>query len=240
MKTVTIANLLAFLAITSIALGVHGEEPISQIGFESLPPGTTLVSDTVTLAGNALVAGRLEVSGQIDASPEGVRFDDGSVQVSAVNQSLGYKNIIPDFVPPLPYSEVCFKQGQVLSDIHTVSESTMGGQCLPGDVGWVIERDERASSSWAEAMAACLVVGMRLPEPFEYQYSCLNEMSFGLNAMLNGREWSSNSTFAVNLSSLSGIAALGMGSGSCSDGATPWIARSDSSGIAPTPFRCVR
>ncbi|ETX08737.1 MAG: hypothetical protein ETSY2_03630 [Candidatus Entotheonella gemina] len=52
--------------------------------------------------------------------------------------------------------------------------------CLPGDIGWIIEADERPMESWEMAKAECLKFGMRLPEPFEFLFSCTNAEGFGL------------------------------------------------------------
>ena len=152
-----------------------------------------------------------------------------------------YSNRIADFTPPAPYSEVCFVDGAVQTDIHAVSEPPTGGNCEPGDVGWMMERDERSSVLWETARAECLMAGMRLPEPFEWKFSCKNEALFGLNDMTGSLEWASN--FVTHQSEVTsgtnGIGAATLGGELCADGSWSWIATG--SGVETTvPYRCVR
>ena len=153
-----------------------------------------------------------------------------------------YSNRIAKFTPPSGYSEVCFKDGVVLSDVHTMGEPPTGGNCVPGDVGWMIERDQRGPSPWDVAKAECLTFGMRLPEPFEWKYSCRNAAAFGLNDMTDLVEWASN--FAMHQSEVSSaensVGASTLGEGSCSNGTWGQIGRSPSPGETLTGYRCVR
>ena len=134
---------------------------------------------------------------------------------------------------------ICFKQGQVFGDVHVISESTAGGNCLPGDLGWVIERNQRPASFWENARVACLLEGMRLPEPFEFQYSCRNAASYGLNAMTGDWEWSSNSAAPIFISSLQGLGVTRIGLASCNSSGAAWVGNSNQISDSGT-FRCVR
>jgi hypothetical protein len=67
-----------------------------------------------------------------------------------------YSNQIPRREHSEAYTEVCFRDGTVESDQHTSGESTNGGNCAPGDIGWIIERDERPAKCWDVAKAECL------------------------------------------------------------------------------------
>ncbi|MFT4626929.1 MAG: hypothetical protein ACI8PZ_005610 [Myxococcota bacterium] len=63
--------------------------------------------------------------------------------------------------------EVCWRDGAQWSDVHAAGEDTRGGDCLPGDVGFVIETISRGELDWHEAVADCLADGMRLATIFE-------------------------------------------------------------------------
>ncbi len=148
-----------------------------------------------------------------------------------------YNNRIAETTPPLPYTEVCFRGGQVLSDVHAANETTLGGNCEPGDIGWIIERDERASMVWDLAKVECLKVGMRLPENFEFKFSCKNAAQFGLANMTGNFEWSSNSVIA-NISQVPVSATL-MGHVNCNTAS--WAVVADEQSRESTFwFRCAR
>lgn len=108
--------------------------------------------------------------------------DAASVPTEIINSSTasgktGYFNQIPStsFIPPYAYTEVCFKSGSVQHDIHTVSESTAGGNCLPGDIGFIAEKAQRSGRrSWAGSVAHCVANGMRLGTEFEFAYVAEN------------------------------------------------------------------
>jgi|GEM_PF-5834224 len=198
----------------------------------------------------------LKVSGEIETTA-GIRFPDGSLQTTAsgsaaadtISRSLTgnsglYSNVISDFVPPLSYTEVCFKDGMVLSDVHTLSESPSGGSCEPGDTGWIIERLERASSAamaWVNARAECLRDGMRLPEYFEWHYTCNNAGLFGVSDMTDNFEWVSNeaSVIDTDANGLAGNAVGVQGSGSCGHAGFGFASRTNSA-IDSFQFRCAR
>jgi hypothetical protein len=175
----------------------------------------------------------------------GFAFPDGSVQRTAsgliggsANAGL-YDNRIVLMTPPLPFSEICFRNGSILGDVHVSSESTAGGNCNPGDVGWVVERNERTAANWEDARVACLLEGMRLPETFEWLVSCNNANAFGLNAMTSGWEWGSNGAIPIWVNMTAGPAVLIFGGSSCNSGTYGWAARSTGSAESFS-FRCLR
>ena len=147
-----------------------------------------------------------------------------------------YDNVIVNMTPPLPYTEICFKDGFVLNDQHNISESTQGGDCLPGDIGWIIEEDERTEAKWWNAKVECLKHDMRLPEPIEFSYSCDNLGAFGLINMANGNwEWTSNNaSFESN-----GIGATVQGRNGCQYGTWGWV-KNASGTESLHSYRCAR
>lgn len=197
-----LAQVLTWLMVPLSSLAA-AQQPLPTIKFDSIPEGAQLVSNPIGLEGDVNVTGDLDVTGEIRTGI-GIRFPDGSLQVTAASPAAGsgltansglYGNTIADFSPPLAYTEVCFKGGAVAFDVHATGETTAGGNCVPGDIGWIIERFERGGEedfSWTEARAACLMFGMRLLEPFEWQFSCDNAGTFQLSNMINGLEWVSN------------------------------------------------
>ena len=150
-----------------------------------------------------------------------------------------YSNQIAAEAPALPYTEVCFDGSGWLSDSHPGGESPVGGQCSPGDIGWMIEHQERGPRTWSEAKAACLRDGMRLPEPFEFKVSCQNALSFGLAEMANNDEVVSNTAHYVWTGVHLALAVPRLGDGSCSRG-KPVIIGDEGGGESLTDFRCVR
>ena len=189
--------LIVVLALTVLAGPLTAQEAVS---FDDVPAGIVFEgASPIRLNGDVAAMG--EVSTTV-----GVRFPDGSLQEtasgdSAVAQSASanaglYSNKIVDMIPPQPYTEIRFKGGAVLVDIHSGNETTVGGNCVPGDTGWILERLERAdgaTSFWTTARATCLMARMRLPEPFEWQYACDNAALFGVSALTDDWEWASNS-----------------------------------------------
>jgi hypothetical protein len=153
-----------------------------------------------------------------------------------------YANVISRFEPSTAYTEVCFKGGAMMADLHSTGETANGGNCAPGDLGWIIEKYEREADCWYEAKATCLKEGMRLPEPFEYQVSCDNATTFGLSAMTSNYEWASNTAFPIADSGGrgTGLGAMILGNLGCGNGTWEWVARSDANQCDTRPFRCVR
>jgi len=191
--------------------------------------------------------GGLEVGGTIDAE-SGIRFPDGTVQLTAAGGATDltanaglYNNRIVELSPPASYTEVCFKEGEVQFDIHTFGESTTGGSCVPGDVGWVIERDERSAQRWEDARVTCLLEGMRLPEPFEFKFSCLRDGLMGLSDIAETEnEWASNTALPIiNDDHLGGVGIATIGGTECKFGGYGWLALNTPFDTA-SPFRCVR
>ncbi len=181
----------------------------STPAIDSTPPKAPFVAgggQPITLEGDTVVSGHLATSGLVETDL-GVRFADGSVQSAAnldgsatANQGF-YSNSIAAFSPPFAYTEICFKNVGIQFDIHSISEPTAGGDCLPGDTGFVIEKKERGEHvtlSWTQARANCLMDDMRLLEPFEWQIACANAGTFQLDELTDVRgEWVSNTATIV-------------------------------------------
>lgn len=151
-----------------------------------------------------------------------------------------YSNRIPNFSPPNAYTEVCFKNGSVLNDQHAVGGSTLGGYCAPGATGWIIEQDERPAEPWEMAKAACLLDGMRLPEPFEFKYSCKNAGAFGLDNITGNHEWATNSAIVFSNAGSEGVAAIRIGESGCAHGSFDWVALHAIPLEGTLSFRCVK
>lgn len=241
------ATASALLVLAPAALLAQAE--IALIPFESVPGDTAFAvgaGEPIELQADTEVAGDLSATGEI-ASDTGFRYPDGSVQVSAgvggqgVTANSGfYSNTIVDFSPPNAFTEVCFKAGSVSFDIHASGESTTGGNCLPGDTGWVLERFERPVDSWTAARAACRLDDMRLPEPFEWQFSCENSGLFALDDMADGWEWASNTSLQLlNSNGVPTVVATMAGNGGCKFLSTGLIGDSNGVSIA-IEIRCAR
>jgi len=236
------------LALTLTAFSAaEAQEEITSISFDEIPGGMTAVvgSPPIQLQADTEVAGDLNATGEV-ATGIGVRFPDGSLQVTASvgsgSPSGGYSNRIPDITPPNAYTEICFKAGAVQFDIHSAAEPTAGDDCLPGDVGWIIERFEResgASTSWNQAVAACLADGMRLPEPFEFQFTCGDAGLFAVTDMNDDWEWGSNLPIPINTSGSDGVGVALIGNGSCNRAGFGWIDR-NSGPASVHRFRCAQ
>lgn len=240
MKKLVVA--LALLLAPLVVLAQLYESGDSSESVTPLSEAGGVVPPQVTFGGG------LEVGGTIDAK-SGIRFPDGTVQLTAAgsppdltaNAGL-YNNRIVEFSPPAAYTEVCFKEGEVQFDIHTFGESTTGGSCVPGDVGWVIERDERTAEPWEDARVTCLLVGMRLPEPFEFKFSCLRDGLMGLSdiAEEGETEWAANAALPLlNGDHVAGVGVASLGGVECKFGGWGWVALNIPFESA-VPYRCVR
>ena len=197
----------------------------------------------------------LSADGVVQSKAGGFQFPDGTVQQTvasggteaaqaarrlSLNTGL-YDNRIPTFTHHLAFVEVCFKDGTMLIDQNEASTSTAGGNCEPGDRGWIIEREERSSRFWSAAKANCLMVGMRLPELFEQQVTCLEAATTGIVDMTDDWEWMSNTvqpeTLSVGDSFIGMMAAALGGGGDCERSMGLWIGN-QASGGNQLPFRC--
>lgn len=208
MRTALAGASILFLVALSLAPPAHTQDPVSEISFDTIPAQVTLDGGggLIGVEGDTLVSGSLAASGLITTGA-GLRFPDATVQTTAArgcattaDQGL-YSNTIAAISPSLAYSEVCFKSGGFQFDVHMGGESTEGGNCVPGDTGFVIEKTEREGgtfASWPEARTACLLDGMRLLEPFEWQFACDNAGPLELESMAGEEwEWASNTATPI-------------------------------------------
>ena len=166
-------------------------------------------------------------------------LDDDHPQYLRDSDVNMYTNTIADMTPGVAYTEVCFKAGSVLTDIHAVSGPTTGGNCVPGDPGWIIEKNARAGDEWVTCRMTCLKLGMRLPEVFEFQFSCMNSSAFGLVINPAVDEWASNYPVPMYMGAVTGMGVAILGGSTCHHGGYVPIVRSDS-GFDGTSYRCVR
>lgn len=148
----------------------------------------------------------------------------------SANSGGKYNNPIPNIELTQAFTEICFGNGQVRTDQHPEGGATPGGHCRPGDTGWIIEQNQREGiSRWVDAKVECLTVGMRLPEPFEYLYSCENSAEFGLSDMIGEFEWASNDTlpYFETDNTDNGLLAFVIGRTACADGRASTAIRDD-------------
>lgn len=233
------------LATLALALVISGplqaqDPPIVEIPFESIPDGTQVqAAGGITLDGNVAVNQNLTAQGVIESAAGGFKFPDGSVQTTASSGPGIYNNRIVLMTPAQPFSEVCFKQGSIFGDIHVSSESSAGGNCLPGDVGYIIERNQRTAARWENAQVQCLLDGMRLPETFEWLYSCYNAATFGLNEMVGDWEWASSVSIPLYANNISRISVSKAGLSGCSFGSFDSVAQGNGA-ASIFPYHCVR
>lgn len=94
-----------------------------------------------------------------------------------------YKNRIPDIVIPVAHTEVCFGGGSILVDLNAAGASTTGGNCQPGDIGWVMEQVASVPATWVQARATCMSRELRLLEPFEWEFAEQNTTALALTDM---------------------------------------------------------
>lgn len=245
-----------FGLITALILSLSALEPllaqdeIGSIPFDTIPPGTVLKGggSPIGLESDTNVTGAVSATGEVQ-SATGFRFPDASIQTTAAagastTSNLGmYNNRILELTPPNAYTEICIKGGDLAFDIHAASEPTSGGNCVPGDIGWVIERFEREAggqATWYNARLECLKDDMRLPEPFEWRIACDNSSLFAISDMEDIWEWASNSVEGdISGAGAATITAMIMGNGSCSFGAQGQA--SGGTGQSTTwEYRCAR
>ncbi|MFW6012435.1 MAG: hypothetical protein ACOC92_01855 [bacterium] len=192
--------------------------------------------------------------GAVESTTGGFLFPDGSLQQSAASGGEGalaasrrlsvndglYDNRIPDFSHSRAYIEICFVGGAMEIDENDAGTSTAGGDCAPGDRGWVIERVERPSLHWSAAKAECLKHGMRLPELFEQQVTCREAELIGIVDMTDNWEWVSNTARPLilfePLTQGNIVPALG-GGGDCEHESALWTSHEESTGNVQN-FRC--
>ncbi len=244
-RILTVVSILVLLA-SNVSAREGGE--ISEISFDTIPVDVTMVADAITLQGDVLIEEDLVVTGSVAAMTSGYSFPDGTMQTTAARGAEGvsannglYGNRIVDFSPPLAFTEVCIVGGSISVDIHAMGETTNGGNCVPGDVGWVMERNQRAPATWEAARMECLLNEMRLPETFEFIYSCVEDATLGLNDMTGDDEWASNSAISsFSTGGVRGMVVPSVGLNACDRGDRYWVARSDGVGGESIPFRCVR
>ncbi|MCB9687503.1 MAG: hypothetical protein H6738_04350 [Alphaproteobacteria bacterium] len=104
----------------------------------------------------------------------------GAVPVVPITDVGGrYTNVIAQTTLAVDFLEVCFVGGLELEDVHAGGGSTAGGNCVPGDVGFLVESTARAAEVWPSARGACIAEGMRLPEVWEALYLANNAARFG-------------------------------------------------------------
>ncbi|MBI4993965.1 hypothetical protein HZC33_03390, partial [Candidatus Wolfebacteria bacterium] len=206
----------------------------------------------------APIAGKLVVNGTIDVSNNKITSvatpiastdaaTKGYVDAAGVSDTIYsltanngmYNNRIADMTPPAAYTEVCFKSGSTQYDYHSTSASTSGGNCVPGDVGYIIEADERSVNYWEMAKQTCLNYGMRLPEPFEWKLACKNAATWSLINMTGNWEWASNFSLPMFLGNDSGVESAIFGGSGCNYAGWNWVGYGTGYEHS-NAFRCVR
>lgn len=86
---------------------------------------------------------------------DAVRFD------MMRNGGLYANTVVATTLPFASWMEVCLTGGIAVTDTHGPGDSTVGGSCSPGDVGFIVT--QLSTGSWVGAMGECALLGMRLP-----------------------------------------------------------------------------
>lgn len=109
-----------------------------------------------------------------------------------------YTNTIVDASPALDYVEICWPGGSTTSDVHLGGGPTAGGNCQPGDHGFLVtaEGHPNGQQTWLVGRAWCrgtgsLGLGMRLPEPDEAHIIACSGANLGLSGFF-APLWASN------------------------------------------------
>jgi len=185
------------------------------------------------------------------SSPLNSKHNDTNVKVNDTNNKVQavsgltanggmYDNRIPSGTFPLGFTEICFKSGSVYNDSHAgTNQATTGGNCLPGDVGYIIEQAQRTADYWEGAKITCTKNNMRLPEGLEYKYACKNEAGFSLSSMTGNWEWSSNEALPMYNGANYGVGAAVMGGSGCGYATWGWVGYG-TGGEDSSAFRCAR
>ncbi|MEO0424534.1 MAG: hypothetical protein AAF184_19510 [Pseudomonadota bacterium] len=150
----------------------------------------------------------------------------------------GYRNVIPRRSFPLDFTEVCLVRGSVAFDVHDAEDHTRGGNCEPGDPGWVIAREAFAPSGWREAEAICGDVGMRLPRVIEWQMSCRHAERAELQTIEDTWEWAQNAARDTRRATRRGAVRQVPGEAICRDAQWNYVATFGSDKIGERGFRC--
>jgi hypothetical protein len=162
------------------------------VGIGVTAPGEKLeVNGNIKLTGDASGNPAYKITNLIAPTGSSDAATKGYVDAAAGGAGGGSSNKIVDISPSDAYTEICFKNGNTYYDGHSGGESTQNGECLPGDLGFIIEKNVSPNTAWSDAKYNCYQKGMRLPEPDEWQYSCRHASSARLNDMPKDLEWTS-------------------------------------------------
>lgn len=132
-----------------------------------------------------------------------------------------------------------YQSGSTSFDSHSVSESTAGGNCVPGDTGYILEQNVRTTKTWELAKEICTQNNMRLPEVFELKLACKNQTTWSLTSIGDGNEWSSNQTFSHWQPNSSYDTAVPVMQASCAQITLGNVGHSSNSEDS-NPYRCAR
>ncbi len=230
-------------ALTFTAGGANSNVNLAPTGTGTVDAASKRITNLATPTASTDAS----TKGYVDAASATVAPD----AVFSITSIAGlYNNLIATITPSLDYTEVCFKSGVTKYDIHAGGEATtaaasVGGSggvgsndCVPGDVGFIIERDERVTQQWHLAKEICVQNNMRLPEPFEWKLACTYSATWSMINMTGAQEWASNhpDTF-YEAAHYTGV--VSFGATGCNYSAHGYLG-STSSDISTSPFRCVR
>lgn len=204
---------------------------VSSVGVD----GSMWVSGGITVPAPTQ-SNQVATKAYVDAASGGA----STAQVGSLSPNIGmYANQIPSMTPPAAYTEICFKSGATSFDAHSVSESTAGGNCVPGDIGYILEQNVRTTKTWELAKEICTQNNMRLPEVFELKLACKNQATWSLTSIGDGNEWSSNQTFSHWQPNSSYDTAVPVMQASCAQITLGNVGHSSNSEDS-NPYRCAR
>ncbi len=169
-------------------------------------------------------------------------MEDTSVQEIRLAAAAigGYRNVIPRRSFALDFTEVCLVHGGVAFDVHEADDHTEGGNCEPGDPGWVIAREAFAPLDWRSAAQACSDVGMRLPRVIEWQMSCRHAASAELSTIEGTWEWAQNAAREPRRATRGGQPRQVPGEAICQQARWNYVATFGSDRIGERGFRCAQ
>ncbi len=231
---------IALLIFSGFALGAFISICL-QVQAGSLTPSGTPASTSIGVVPIADIVGSGYVTSTDSLHQNALALTNISIDANSMTSNAGmYNNHIISMNPPAAYTEVCFKSGATYYDARSAGAATGGGNCSVGDVGYVIETNERGAQTWELAKIACTQINMRLPEPLEWKYSCKNAATWSLSTMTTNWEWASNSAIPMYRGDgWYGVGTVEFGAGGCAYGRWGWVGW-EGSAEGSYNFRCVR
>lgn len=140
------------------------------------------------------------------------------------------------------WNEYSKSRGLFTPHVNDCTSTEVFVQMGPGTLGICMEKSLRGSLTYLNARKACSDDGMRLPEPYEYQYACYNPPA-GLNNILGTYQFITNSVSVAYLAANNSWYTVigGISNSDCTAISVDYTYGTQGSGSVPSrAFRCVR